>query len=65
MVQMGEKNEKEEGPKPKFASLLKGQNIQSITLDQAMDLFKLPRVVGELEGKEIVASVGRFGPYLR
>jgi DNA topoisomerase-1 len=65
MVQMGEKQEDENAPKPKFASLLKGQTIQTITLDEAMDLFKLPRTVGEWEGKEIVASVGRFGPYLR
>ena len=65
MVQMGEKQEDEGVPKPKFASLLKGQTIQTITLDEAMDLFKLPRTVGEWEGKEVVASVGRFGPYLR
>ena len=65
MVQMGEKQEDENAPKPKFASLLKGQTIQTITLDEAMDLFKLPRTVGKWEGKEVVASVGRFGPYLR
>ena len=65
MVQMGEKQEDENAPKPKFASLLKGQTIQTITLEEAMDLFKLPRTVGEWQGKEIVASVGRFGPYLR
>jgi DNA topoisomerase I len=65
MVQIGERQEGENAPKPKFASLLKGQTIQAITLNQAMDLFKLPRTVGEWEGKEIVASVGRFGPYLR
>ena len=65
MVQMGEKQEDENAPKPKFASLLKGQTIQTITMEEAMDLFKLPRTVGEWEGKEIVASVGRFGPYLR
>ena len=65
MVQMGEKQEDENAPKPKFASLMKGQTIQTITLEQAMDLFKLPRTVGEWDGKEIVASVGRFGPYLR
>lgn len=65
MVQMGEKQEDENAPKPKFASLMKGQTIQTITLEQAMDLFKLPRTVGEWNGKEIVASVGRFGPYLR
>ena len=65
MVQLGEKQEDEEAPKPKFASLLKGQTIQTITMDEALDLFKLPRFVGEWEGKEVVASVGRFGPYLR
>ncbi|MBT3571674.1 MAG: DNA topoisomerase I, partial [Flavobacteriales bacterium] len=65
MVQLGEKQEDEEAPKPKFASLLKGQTIQTITMGEALDLFKLPRSVGEWEGKEVVASVGRFGPYLR
>ena len=65
MVQLGEKNEDENAPKPKFASLLKGQTIQTISLDEAMDLFKLPRVVGEWDGQEIVAAIGRFGPYLR
>ena len=61
MVQMGEKQEDENAPKPKFASLIKGQTIQTITMDEAMDLFKLPRTVGEWEGKEVVASVGRLG----
>ena len=65
MVQLGEKQDKDDAPKPKFASLIKGQTIQTITLDEAMDLFKLPRLVGEWNSKEIVASVGRFGPYLR
>ena len=65
MVQLGEKQEDEEAPKPKFASLLKGQTIQTITMNEALDLFKLPRIVGEWKGKEVVASVGRFGPYLR
>jgi DNA topoisomerase-1 len=65
MVQIGEKQEDENAPKPKFASLMQGQTIQKITLEEALDLFKLPRKVGEWEGKEIIASVGRFGPYLR
>lgn len=65
MVQIGEKQEDENAPKPKFASLIQGQKIQTITLEDAIDLFKLPRKVGEWKGKEIVASVGRFGPYLR
>jgi DNA topoisomerase-1 len=65
MVQLGEKQEDEDAPKPKFASLMKDQSIQTITMDEALELFKLPRTVGEFEGEEIVASVGRFGPYLR
>ncbi|MAJ89795.1 MAG: DNA topoisomerase I [Flavobacteriales bacterium] len=65
MVQLGEKKEGDDVPKPKFASLLKGQTIQAITLEDAMNLFKLPRKVGLWEKKEIVASIGRFGPYLR
>jgi DNA topoisomerase-1 len=65
MVQLGEKQEDEDAPKPKFASLMKDQSIQTITLVEALELFKLPRTVGEFESKEVVASVGRFGPYLR
>jgi len=65
MVQLGEKQEEENSPKPKFASLLKHQSIQTITIEEALDLFKLPRILGLFEGKEIIASVGRFGPYLR
>ena len=65
MVQLGEKQEDENAPKPKFASLLKNQSIQSITIEEALDLFKLPRRVGDFDGDEVVASVGRFGPYLR
>ena len=65
MVQLGEKQEDENAPKPKFASLLKNQSIQSITIEEALELFKLPRTVGDFDGEEVVASVGRFGPYLR
>ena len=65
MVQLGEKQEDENSPKPKFASLLKNQSIQTITMKEALDLFKLPRKVGDYNGEEVYASVGRFGPYLR
>tara|TARA_B100001248_G_C27397570_1_gene466776 strand:- start:212 stop:2548 length:2337 start_codon:yes stop_codon:yes gene_type:complete len=65
MAQIGEKEDNESAPKPKFASLLKNQKIQTITLNEALDLFKLPRKVGLWNGKEIVAAIGRFGPYLR
>lgn len=54
-----------EGEKPKYASMKKGQLIASITLEEALDLFSLPRTVGELDGKEVVIGIGRFGPYVR
>jgi DNA topoisomerase I len=55
----------EEEEKPVFASLLKSQSIESITLEEALDLFKLPRQVGEFEGKVMTVAIGRFGPYIR
>ncbi len=61
MAQIGEASDEE---KPKFASLLKGQRIETITLQEALELFKLPRKVGEYEGKDITAGIGRFGPYI-
>lgn len=66
IVQIGETNtEDENAEKPKFASLLKGQFIENITLDEAMELFKLPRDIGEFEGKTLTAAIGRFGPYVK
>lgn len=62
MAQIGEADDEE---KPKFASLLNGQSIETITLEEALELFKLPRTVGEYEGKTVVAAIGRFGPYIR
>jgi len=50
--------------KPQYASLAKGQTIDSVTLEQAIELFKLPRIVGEYEGKKVSVGVGRFGPYI-
>jgi len=64
MVQLGEAAE-EGGEKPKFSSLKKEQRLDTLTLEQALELFKLPRIVGEFEGKEMVASAGRFGPYIK
>lgn len=65
IVQLGELSEEEDAEKPKYASLRKGQYIENITLEDALELFKLPRNVGTYEDKDIVAAVGRFGPYLR
>lgn len=55
----------EEEDKPKFASLLPDQSIDTITFDEALDLFKLPRQLGTFEGEEVEVNVGRFGPYVR
>ena len=51
--------------KPRFASLLKGQSVSTITLDEALRLFEFPRTIGEYEGDEVVVAIGRFGPYVR
>ncbi|MBQ8423524.1 MAG: type I DNA topoisomerase [Coprobacter sp.] len=55
----------EEHEKPLFASLQKGQSINSITLEEALKLFELPRTVGEYEDQEVVIGIGKFGPYIR
>lgn len=59
MVQLGEPEDK------KYAKLQQGQLIETITIDQAMKLFALPRTVGEFEGKPVVIGVGPFGPYVK
>lgn len=64
MVQLGEAEEIS-GEKPKFAGLQKGQLVATITLEEALSLFSLPRSLGEFEGKEVVVSLGRFGPFVR
>src|SRR5947207_619483 len=62
-VQIGTKDDEE---KPRFAGLRPGQKMDSITLADAMELFKLPRTLGETpEGETLVANVGRFGPYVK
>ena len=61
MVQIGVANEQE---KPRFAQLNKGQSIATITLEEALELFKLPRTLGEYEGSPVSVGTGRFGPYV-
>ena len=62
MVQIGDANDEE---KPRFAKLKPSQSIETITYDEAMQLFALPRVIGEYEGQEVSVNVGRFGPYIK
>lgn len=62
MVQIGDAEDEE---KPKFASLRHDQSMTTINLEDALELFKLPREVGEYEGEKVTAAIGRFGPYLR
>ena len=61
LVQMGTNDD----PEKKFAGLQKGQLIESITLEEALELFTLPRKVGQIDGKDVTASSGRFGPYIK
>lgn len=63
LAQIGEANEKT-GEKPQFASLRKDQRMETISLEDALLLFKMPRIVGEFEGKEMKVGIGRFGPYV-
>ena len=62
MVQMGQPSDTE---KPLFANLASGQSIETITLEEALDLFKLPRTLGEIDGQPVRANAGRFGPYVQ
>jgi DNA topoisomerase-1 len=65
VAQLGVSDDEQSGDKPMYASLKKGQLIESISLEEALKLFDLPRNIGEYEGKELVVAIGRFGPYIR
>jgi len=62
MVQIGVQQDEE---KPKFAKLKASQSIETITLEEALELFKLPLTLGEYEGLEVAVNIGRFGPYVK
>lgn len=62
MVQIGESDDED---KPKFASIQKDQSIQTISLEEALELFKFPKVIGEYEGENMKVNKGRFGPYVQ
>ncbi|HEU4607539.1 MAG TPA: DNA topoisomerase, partial [Chitinophagaceae bacterium] len=61
MVQIGDVNDEE---KPRFAKLKTGQSIETISYEEAMELFKLPRNIGQFEDTDVVINIGRFGPYI-
>jgi DNA topoisomerase-1 len=63
MVQIGDSSNEEE--KPRFAKLKQDQSIETITMAEAMELFELPKTIGEYEGQELQVNIGRFGPYIR
>lgn len=62
IAQIGEASDEE---KPQFASLLKGQSLETITLEEALELFRLPRTLGTFEDEDLVIGVGKYGPYVR
>lgn len=62
MIQLGDGDGEE---KPQFASLLKGQSVSTITLDEALKLFEFPRRIGEYEGADLTVAIGRYGPYVK
>ena len=62
MIQIGDANDEE---KPRFAKLKSTQSIETISMDDAMELFKLPLTLGEHDGKEVSVNAGRFGPYVK
>jgi len=61
MVQIGDVSDEE---KPRFAKVKNTQSIETITYDEAMELFKMPRALGQFEDKDVTVSIGRFGPYI-
>jgi DNA topoisomerase-1 len=65
VVQIGDREEIGEDEKPRFANLRRGQSMETITFEEAMELFKLPKSLGEYKGEEVVVNNGRFGPYIK
>jgi DNA topoisomerase-1 len=64
-VQVGDNATEEEPEKPLYASLRNGQSIETISIEDALELFKLPKKVGIFEDKEMTVAIGKFGPYIR
>ncbi|MEZ4911982.1 MAG: type I DNA topoisomerase [Saprospiraceae bacterium] len=65
VIQIGDRDELKEDEKPKFANLKPGQSLETITFDEAMELFQLPKTLGVWEGNDVIVASGRFGPYVK
>jgi len=65
VVQIGKPDELEEDEKPQYANLRPGQSIETLTYEEALELFKLPRDLGEFDGEAVTIGIGRYGPYVR
>jgi len=65
VIQIGDRDELPEGVKPKFANLKPGQSLETISYDEAMDLFQLPKTLGQYKNEDVVINNGRFGPYVK
>ncbi|MCB0843424.1 MAG: DNA topoisomerase I, partial [Bacteroidetes bacterium] len=62
MIQIGSSDDEE---KPQYSKLRPNQRLETITLEEALELFKLPRVLGEMEGQDVKVNIGRYGPYVQ
>lgn len=65
VVQIGTGDELAKGEKPRYANLKPGASLETVTLEEALASFDLPRTIGEYEGKEVVVNTGRYGPYVK
>ena len=65
VVQIGAPDELEEGEKPKYANLRPGQSLDTLTYEEALKLFELPKTLGQFKGEDVILGVGRFGPYVK
>ncbi|MCZ2101924.1 MAG: type I DNA topoisomerase [Chitinophagales bacterium] len=65
VIQLGDKDELGTDEKPRFANLQPGQSIETITLEEALNLFKLPRTIGTYKGADVLVNNGRYGPYIK
>jgi DNA topoisomerase-1 len=65
VAQIGAPDELDEGEKPKYANLRKNQSIETIELEEALELFALPKEIGTYKGDEVIVNIGRYGPYVK